>query len=807
MRLRARSLDVFLELAKSADCVVSKTQLIENVWKQVQVTDDSLTKCISDIRKALSDSKHTCLKTIPRQGYILVSDQSEATPIETIPAAEKQLWRTAGILSLAILAAVLLYVLSKPDTPDVPSPQLSFIPISGIEGTPILKLVTGHVTEPNDSVITSLLPELKSALSRYKSLKLTESADTHFALMVNASADNDRLSIELQDNEQKIVFAQTYPIDEAKNPSINLAKRVAAAIASPGVGALDRHLLKESRLTPVDQLTHAECFAHGFGCAKCSGEEDNITKRAEACLAHVLEESPENARAWGLQASIYAHQYWWGNTLPEPLRSNLKLRHKIPAKAIKAANKAESLSSGDDSAIYWGMAEAYYSACETDKMGAAIDRGLEISPDDPNLLAAFGNWLSYSGKWDEGSALTQRALDIEPRHYRRWWWMGLAKTHYFKEEFELAYEDFLKSFNERNWISHLQLAYTLPHLDRLAEAQKSVNAVQDLYPGVTVEKALEQYKTLCFPDSFLTNMRQALLAAGLPSRGNSDEFSDIVLPRAEIVELDDYAAEYIDHGEGETVLFVHGSMSDYRTFGYYLAPISEDHRFVTYSRRYFGTQDWRDDGERFTTQQHVKDLIAFIEKLELGSVHAVSWSSSGGIVTHATLARPDLFKSAVYYEPVDFGIFRDKQVDNDKLSEWDSFWGPVSDAENNNDLELASEYFMQIVFETGEGGFQTEREAIQEVVRQNARVLPIENSEPDEMRFNLTCELASQSNVPSVVVKGEHSHYFFTQQAELFSECLASAQLVTLPGVNHRGPVDAVKPMSKIILDLVGKHK
>lgn len=38
------------------------------------VTDESLTKCISEIRKALGDHNRTTLKTFPKRGYQLVAD-------------------------------------------------------------------------------------------------------------------------------------------------------------------------------------------------------------------------------------------------------------------------------------------------------------------------------------------------------------------------------------------------------------------------------------------------------------------------------------------------------------------------------------------------------------------------------------------------------------------------------------------------------------------------------------------------------------------------------------------------------------
>lgn len=799
--LRAQSLAVFAELAKFPNQVVTKAHLIEKIWPRVHVTDDSIGKCVSDIRKALSDSKHVILKTVPRQGYMLIADESPV--LDKVKESQtKSTGKLSGIqialyAALAFIGYVLINNLYESSAP---------IKTALIEGTPKVNLnVSDGRASAADSLSNNLLPELRVALSRYRTLDLTDSTATDYGIVLTQSSSN-RVSVELQNKDSSVLYAQTYDVAKKINSEARLAERIAASIASPGVGALDRELLKASRLKPVELLDEAECFAHGFGCSKCSGEEDNITKRAEACLAHVLDQDPENARALALQATIYAHQYWWGNTLPEPLRSNLKLRKHLPAKAIDAANRAEALSVGNDSSIYWGMTEAYYSSCQTDKMVTSIERGIEINPTDPNLLAAFGNWLSYSGRWDEGAAMTQRALDIEPQHYQKWWWMGLAKTHYSKEEYQEAYDDFLKSFNERNWVSHLQLAYTLPHLGRIEEAKQAVERLHDLAPQMSIEKALEHYEILCFPDSFLEKMKQGLQLAGLPSRGNSDSFSDITLPRAKLIELSGYNAEYLDHGKGEPVVFVHGSLSDYRTWGFYLLPISENHRFISYSRRYFGTQDWLDDGENFKSKIHGEDLIEFVQALDIGPVHLVSWSTGAIPSMLAELERPDLFKSAIHFEPVDRYIFNGQSVDENQLNGWAGKWDYFDTAIDDGDLELAVQRFVEIVFETERGGFADERESIKEIFRQNADNIVLEQAEEDGTRWTLDCEKVRKSTTPMLFVHGDQSHYFYTKQAELFAECTDS-KLVVIQNVNHRGPLDAVNEMTEIITGFIDLNK
>ena len=76
IRLRPRSFDVLRYLAEHAGRVVSKEELIQAIWPRVSVTDDSLVQCIRDVRKALSDTPHRIIRTVPRRGYLFAAEVS-----------------------------------------------------------------------------------------------------------------------------------------------------------------------------------------------------------------------------------------------------------------------------------------------------------------------------------------------------------------------------------------------------------------------------------------------------------------------------------------------------------------------------------------------------------------------------------------------------------------------------------------------------------------------------------------------------------------------------------------------------------
>ena len=71
VELRPLAFDALACLARRAGQVVTKDELIAAVWPGLVVTDDSIARCISDIRRAIGDVDQKIVKTVPRRGYTL----------------------------------------------------------------------------------------------------------------------------------------------------------------------------------------------------------------------------------------------------------------------------------------------------------------------------------------------------------------------------------------------------------------------------------------------------------------------------------------------------------------------------------------------------------------------------------------------------------------------------------------------------------------------------------------------------------------------------------------------------------------
>ena len=80
--LRPQTGAVLTCLLNRARKVVTKDELLREVWTGIVVTENSLSQCIREIRRELGDAKETLVRTVPRRGYLLEADvvRREAVP-------------------------------------------------------------------------------------------------------------------------------------------------------------------------------------------------------------------------------------------------------------------------------------------------------------------------------------------------------------------------------------------------------------------------------------------------------------------------------------------------------------------------------------------------------------------------------------------------------------------------------------------------------------------------------------------------------------------------------------------------------
>ena len=81
IKLRSKPFEALKYLVENPGRLISKAELIEKIWPDAAVTDDSLVQCLIEVRRALGDDAQQIIKTVPRRGYIFEK------PVESGPGA------------------------------------------------------------------------------------------------------------------------------------------------------------------------------------------------------------------------------------------------------------------------------------------------------------------------------------------------------------------------------------------------------------------------------------------------------------------------------------------------------------------------------------------------------------------------------------------------------------------------------------------------------------------------------------------------------------------------------------------------
>jgi adenylate cyclase len=101
IKLRPKCLELLRYLVENPGRLVLKDELIEAVWPNVIVSDDSLAQCISDLRDALNDVRRRIIKTVTRRGYLFAAPVSLSTIHDAAPIPA-----VASRLSIVVLPFV-----------------------------------------------------------------------------------------------------------------------------------------------------------------------------------------------------------------------------------------------------------------------------------------------------------------------------------------------------------------------------------------------------------------------------------------------------------------------------------------------------------------------------------------------------------------------------------------------------------------------------------------------------------------------------------------------------------------------------
>lgn len=77
--LRPKTLELLLLLLRNPTRLVARAEILDAIWPGLHVSDDSITQCVMELRRALGEDA-ALLKTVPRRGILLEVGQTPTRP-------------------------------------------------------------------------------------------------------------------------------------------------------------------------------------------------------------------------------------------------------------------------------------------------------------------------------------------------------------------------------------------------------------------------------------------------------------------------------------------------------------------------------------------------------------------------------------------------------------------------------------------------------------------------------------------------------------------------------------------------------
>ncbi|MDB5667108.1 MAG: alpha/beta hydrolase [Alphaproteobacteria bacterium] len=247
-------------------------------------------------------------------------------------------------------------------------------------------------------------------------------------------------------------------------------------------------------------------------------------------------------------------------------------------------------------------------------------------------------------------------------------------------------------------------------------------------------------------------------------------------------------------GEGRPILFVHGAPGDWRTFAPHAALLADKYRCITYTQRWFGAEEWREDGPPFGTTLHAHDLIALAESLGGERPVLVAWSYGAHVALAAALMRPDLFSALFAYEP-GFGTFVTEPVLlSQYLKDVRAAWAPAFAARDRNDSFGVAKAMSEASL--GEGSYSSLNDEQRAIVEDSAPALMrMLDQQPPAA---ITCQELSQMQIPAMIAMGARTRPCYEIPSRAAAACI-NCDMFEIEDEGHSWPVDNPAGFTRVV--------
>ena len=255
-------------------------------------------------------------------------------------------------------------------------------------------------------------------------------------------------------------YNRTFSAEAGFELQDDIVPRIVSTVAD-WYGVLPHSMSEAVRLKPPDQLTPYEAVLRSFGYFERIAPEEHAAVRAG--LERAVEQLPGNADGWAMPSMMYGEEHRFGfNVQPDPL-----------GRSLQAARRAVDAAHANHFA-WLALAQALYFRKEFDVFRDAAERAVALNPIDGSTVEYLGHLIAFSGDWDRGCELAERARQLNPNH-PAWYWAVPFLDAYRKGDYRSARTFMLKGNQPGHFFTQALIAAV--H-GQLGESEAAGNALR-----------------------------------------------------------------------------------------------------------------------------------------------------------------------------------------------------------------------------------------------------------------------------------------------------------------------------------------
>jgi TolB-like protein/DNA-binding winged helix-turn-helix (wHTH) protein/Tfp pilus assembly protein PilF len=425
VHLEPKVMQVLVCLAEERD-VVSKEKLMRRVWPDTFVTDDVLTRSISELRKGFEDNAKDpqYIQTIPKGGYRLIAPIIDVQPPKTLPAVppapsfeveKKRTWPKLPLLFVCALGLlVVVYAIGRYNArPSIQGrAMLAVLPFQNLSNDPDQQYFADGLTAEMISQIGRLPSDRLgvidwNSMARYRGSTRDESkiawelgANYLLEGTVRRSGNQVRITAELLETGKRgHIWSNSY--DGSLEDVLKLQNQVAREIASEiRVQLTPQDEMRLANSAPVNGQGYEDYLKAKFG------SENSMPNTAKKMghLQEAIRLNPGYAPAYEALAESYRNDASRGFADPQA-------SYTAARAAIEKALAIDPSSAGAHRELAWIEWRYDWDFAAADK---EFRKAEELDPNNGQTHASYALYLKSMTRFNEAIHELTKSLELDP---------------------------------------------------------------------------------------------------------------------------------------------------------------------------------------------------------------------------------------------------------------------------------------------------------------------------------------------------------------------------------------------------------